>query len=238
MGNCKRLFAGSTIGLGLFVFVATPANAQLALGQGGLTVNDQTNSITWLADFNFPATNRFGLPVCNGTNDPKSCINASGSMRYEAATAWVAAMNAARYLGHSDWQLPTTPANQGGNCSFTGTFGNSFGFNCSAGALGWLYYNALGLTAPNTVVPIPPYTIGPFSNIQPMYYWSQTPAQSGSIGYATFSFNTGFQDANTSPNFMYVLPMIPGKIPEPPPRQAQGFRSIPVARPCTTRLPT
>ena len=227
MGKSKCLFAGRAIGLAVFVFIATPANAQLVLGQGGLTVYDKTNNITWLADFNLPATNRFGLPVCNATNDRKSCINASGSMSYQAATAWGAAMNVTKYLGHSDWQLPTTPANQGGNCSFTGTFGNSFGFNCSAGALGWLYYNALGLTAPNTVVPIPPYTIGPFSNIQPMYYWSQTPGQIGSIGYATFSFNTGFQDANTSPNFMYVLPMIPGKIPGTPAVTGTGLQVTP-----------
>jgi hypothetical protein len=29
-------------------------------------------------------------------------------MNYIAAVAWVAAMNGANYLGHSDWQLPTT----------------------------------------------------------------------------------------------------------------------------------
>jgi hypothetical protein len=29
-------------------------------------------------------------------------------MNYNAAAAWVAAMNAANYLGHNNWQLPTT----------------------------------------------------------------------------------------------------------------------------------
>jgi len=137
------------------------ATVPLTLSVDSLTVYDSVNNFTWLADFNLPATNRFGLPVCNGMSiDPKTCVNPSGSMSYQAATAWVAAMNAANYLGHSNWEVPTTPLIDNTGCSFTGTNGNSFGFNCAGGALGYLYYNALGLKAPNSAVSISSYTIG------------------------------------------------------------------------------
>lgn len=199
-----------------------------ALSADGLTVYDSASNITWLANFNLPATSRFGLPVCSGTTiDQKTCVNASGSMSYRAAAAWVAAMNAANYLGHSNWQVPTTPSLDTTGCSFTGTNGNSFGFNCAAGALGSLYYDTFGLKAPSTAVPMPGNTVGPFSNFQPYYYWSRTNGAIGSIGYATFSFATGFQDANTSPNFMYVLPMIPGKLPGTPAAQGTGLQVNP-----------
>ena len=146
-------------------------------------------------------------------------------MRYQATAAWVAAMNTANYLGHNNWQLPTTPAIDNTGCEFVGPHGNSFAFECAAGALGSLYYKALGLKAPNTAVPLAANTVGPFSNLQPYYYWSQTSGNSG--GYATFSFNTGFQDSNTPFNFMYVLPMIPGKLPGTPAATGQGLQVNP-----------
>ena len=130
-------------------------------------------------------------------------------MNYQAAVAWVNAMNAANYLGHSNWQLPTTP-NLDASCGRTGPNGNSFGFGCTASAFASLY-NALGLKAPNTAVPIPNNAVGPFSNFQPYLYWSQTGAPPPA-GNETFSFATGWQGANTLPNFLYVLPMIQGKI--------------------------
>ena len=130
------------------------AAGALTISADGLTVDDPANGITWLADANLAAGNRFGLPVCTGTaSSPQPCINPSGSMNYPSAAAWVAAMNAANYLGHSDWQLPTNPPHDDG-CGRKGPNGNSFGFGCSASAFGTLY-NALGLKAPSTAVPIP-----------------------------------------------------------------------------------
>jgi len=185
------------------------AAGTLTLSLDGLTVFDSANGITWLASANLAAANRFGLPVCTGTNSsPQPCVNASGSMNYPSAGAWVAAMNAANYLGHSNWQLPTTPPLDPG-CGRKGPNGNSFGFGCSASAFGTLY-NALGLKAPNTAVPIPPNSVGPFTNFQPYIYWSSSSA--GGSGQSTFSFVNGFNGANTGPNFLYLLPMIAGKI--------------------------
>jgi hypothetical protein len=160
------------------------ASAPLQLSPDGATVYDAANRVSWLADFNLPATNRFGLPVCNGSS-PQLCVNPSGSMSYQAAAAWVQAMNSANYLGHTNWQLPTTPTTDQACTKFNPTGGGNFGFNCSLSAMGSLYYNALGLKPPNTAVPIPANTVGPFSNFQPFLYWSQSSA--GTSGYYSFS---------------------------------------------------
>ena len=187
------------------------ADATLVLSPDGSTVYDTVNNISWLADANLAATNRFGLASCKGAG-PQPCVNASGSMQYQGAAAWIAAMNAANYLGHTNWQLPTSPTTDSG-CGKVGPQGNSFGFGCTLNALGSLYYNGLGLKPPNTAAPIPNEAAGPFNNFQPDLYWSQSPGMGGN---ATFSFNSGFQGANTVDNFLYVLPMIPGKIPGTP----------------------
>ena len=193
------------------------AAATWVLSPDGITVYDNVNNISWLANANLPATNRFVIPLCNPSST-QPCINASGSMGYRAAQAWVAAMNAANYLGHTNWQLPTTPKND--SCPFTGPQGNSFGFNCKASALATLYYNnAFGVAAPSTAVPLPNNAATPFSNFQPYLYWSQTITTVSGTGYGTFSFNTGFQGSNSKPNFLYVLPMIPGNVSGTPPGQ-------------------
>ena len=175
------------------------------VGSNGFVVHDVTNGEVWLADANVAAVNRFGLPVCTPTSDPKGCINASGSMTYQAATALVQAMNVAEYLGHSNWQLPTSPDSDA-TCPFSGTHGESFGFGCMASAMGSLYSRTLGLSAPNTAVPMPINATTPFSNFQPYLYWSQSTPDSS--GHGSFSFNSGFQGSNTLPNYLYVLPMI------------------------------
>jgi uncharacterized protein (TIGR03437 family) len=200
------------------------AGGTLVLNSDGITVYDSVNNISWLADANLPATNRFGLPVCTASGT-QPCVNSSGSMSYQAAAAWVAAMNAANYLGHTNWQLPTTPLADSG-CGFVGPQNNSFGYNCSASALGSLYFNALGLKAPNTAVPIPNNMAGPFSNFQPYCYWSQTTPPNGT-GYGSFSFNSGFQGSNTVPNYLYALPMMAGKISGTPSANGTGLQVNP-----------
>jgi hypothetical protein len=189
----------------------------------GMTIYDSESGVTWLADANLPATNRFGIPVCTASR-AEPCINASGSMGYKSAVAWVSAMNAAAYLGHTTWQLPTSPKTDTG-CTKTGPNGNSFGFACAKNAMGALYYQVLGIKAPNTAVPIPKNTASPFANFQPYLYWSGTSA--GGNGYSSLSFNSGFQGANTEYNFLYVLPMLPGKIPGAPAGTGKGLQVNP-----------
>ncbi len=202
------------------------AASTLVPSADGLTAYDSVNNITWLSNANLAAASRFGLPVC-AASAPKTqiCVNASGSMNYQTAAAWAAAMNVANYLGHQNWQLPTTPLTDS-HCGRTGPNGASFGFDCTAGALASLY-NALGFKSPNTAVPISGDTAGPFTNLQPYLYWSESKGASASSGNATFSFATGWQGANTLPNFLYLLPMIPGKLPGTPAATGNGLQVNP-----------
>jgi hypothetical protein len=147
-------------------------------------------------------------------------------MTYTSAVAWVAGMNAYQdpgydppgYLGHDTWQLPTAPhTDTSPSCTAKGPgpYHESFGFGCKENALGFLYYEALGLEAPNTAIPIPPNTVGPFSNLQPNLYWSGSKGgnkNSLACTIANFSFGSGAQGGGCGGDFADVLPMIPAKI--------------------------
>jgi hypothetical protein len=176
-----------------------------------MTVYDAANKVHWLANGNLAATEQFGLPIC-GNSNTVPCVNANGSMSYQAAVAWVAGMNAAHYLGHADWQLPTTPLNDS-SCSSRGPGGGNFGYNCVNSAMGSLYSNVLHLKEPDTAVPIPAKKVGPFRNFQPYLYWSETGYSRVAHGFYSFSFDTGHLGSNVDDHYMYVLPMVEGKIP-------------------------
>ncbi len=226
LGGFHNRWIQTVIGTAALVaFALSPWRTSAALlpSEDGSTVYDTVNNVSWLANFNLPASNTFGLPICSGPGT-QTCVNSSGSMRYSSAAAWVNAMNASNYMGRNNWQLPTSPPADSG-CGKTGPTGNNFGFGCAASAFGYLW-NTLGLKAPNTAVPIPSNTVGPFSNFQPYLYWSQSsgPPPSGNL---TFSFATGWQGANTLPNLLYALPMIPGKIPGTPPFVGHGLHVNP-----------
>jgi hypothetical protein len=195
---------------------------QQLLIPGGDTVYDVVNHVTWLADANLPAKTlpdgtdfRFGLPLCPAlTVEPtEACVNSSGSMNYTSAVAWVQGMNDANYLGHSDWQLPTAPLKDP-DCSGSGPapYREGFAFGCDAGALGYLYYTALGFNAPNTAIPIPPNKVGPFKNFQPNLYWSGSGGGGLACTIANFSFGSGAQGGGCGGDFADVLPSIQGEI--------------------------
>jgi hypothetical protein len=200
--------------------VAPPAGAPLVPAADGQTVYDPNLKVTWLADANLAAKQTFGIPN----------INKNGSMDYATALRWVEAMNnldhGAGYRGHNTWQLPTAPARDE-SCARAGRHGESFGFNCSGSALGSLYYVSLRLREPETAVRIPANKVGPFNNFQPYLYWSGSPAADPKQGFVSFSFNTGFQGANVTRNYLYVLPMIKGKLPGSPPAPGKGLQANP-----------
>ena len=200
---------------------SNPVPWQEVLIPDGQTVYDTVNHVTWLVEFNLPATERFDFPLCYGLDtDPEKCIFASGAMNYETARAWINAMNTYQdptinhvgYLGHSDWQLPSAPLKDP-DCSGTGPkpYREGFAFNCDAGALDYLY-KALGFTAPATAVPIPPNTVGPFSNFQPNVYWSDSAGGGLTCTIANFNFANGAQGGGCGGDFGSVLPMIDGEI--------------------------
>src|SRR5262249_13394841 len=132
----------------------------------------------------------------------------------------------------SNWQIPTTPPTDS-TCSFgSGGAGNAFGWGCSASALGALY-NQLGLSAPAAAVPGPNIPIGPLTNFQPSLYWSGTTGRElqGQVGCCgTFSFNSGWQGSNITSNFLFLLPMIAGKIPGTPASSGTALQVNPGAQ--------
>ena len=200
---------------------------RLVLLPNGETVYDVVNHVTWLADADLHARQRFGISLC-GDPSADPCINASGIMDYPSATAWILAMNNANYLGHSNWQLPTTPFTDPTRCAEKGPPGNSFGFGCDANALGYRYHKALGFQAPNTAVPMPPNRVGPFRNFQPDLYWSSSSGGDGLTGsIATFNSASGAQGGGTGSDFLYILPMILGEIPGTPPASGTGLQVNP-----------
>jgi hypothetical protein len=194
----------SVLALALSVQFAFRAQAALVPSADGTMVYDTVMHVTWLADANLPSTQTFGVPG----------INPSGSMNYATAVAWVAQLNAynngAGWLGHNNWTLPTTPQIDS-TCNLLGPNGN-FGVGCVDDAMSSLF-TSLGLQFPDTAVPIPANSVGPFINFQPYLYWSDTANGRDSNGYFTFSFNTGWQGGNLNPFYMYALPMVQGQVP-------------------------
>jgi hypothetical protein len=197
-----------------------PASLPLVPAADGQTIYDPNLKVTWLSDGNLAVKQTFG--VAN--------INKSGSMDYATALRWIDAMNkldhGAGYLGHNNWQLPTTPS-QDKTCARTGRHGESFGFHCSGSALGSLYYGALALREPDTAVRLPANTVGPFHDFQPYLYWSGSAAADPKQGFVSFSFNSGFQGANVPLNYLYVLAVIKGKLPGTPPAAGNGLQVNP-----------
>jgi hypothetical protein len=204
----------AVVGLSTGVLMSAQQSGRFVASADGLTVRDNVLHVTWAADLNLPAKQKYGLAVHD-----------SGSMTYPIARRWVAALNAAKYAGRSDWTLPAMPATDS-TCSVArGPNGNSFGFDCTSNPMGSLYYRGLGIKKPNTGVPIPANTVGPFRNFQPYLYWSLNGKERRRAGRAgqrqaerqngdhAFSFNTGWQGGNVSDHVMYVLPMIEGALP-------------------------
>ena len=117
-------------------FVALDVHASLVPSADGKTVYDTVLRVNWLAEANLPAPAnnlQFGLN-----------INPDGSMSYATAVLWVAALNSMNggsgYLGHHNWQLPTTPHTDL-SCNSTGPmpYQNSFGFGCMNSDMGSLF---------------------------------------------------------------------------------------------------
>ncbi len=168
----------------------------LHAGADGKTVYDSAADITWLADANLAATQRFGI----------TGIARDGSMTAETAASWIAAMNKTRWLGRNDWALPHAV-----RCGK--------GFNCDASPLGRLYYIGLGLRPGEPVVATPDTSVSGFHDLQPYLYWAcaAESLHGPCVGAPaprfawSFSFGNGFQGTDLTRNNLYVMVYHPGK---------------------------
>jgi hypothetical protein len=176
------------------------AEAALVASENGETVYDSVNDVTWLANANLAATKSFGVRG----------LNPDGSMAWTTAQNWIAAMNAANYLGSNKWGLPATKLPDA-NCS-QNPKSAAFGYGCIGSQMGNLYYNDFGGVRGSTIQlqHKPSYDL--FNNFQPYLYWSSTlwtPVRNSAF---SFSFGNGFQGTNVFVNAMYAIAVVPGKV--------------------------
>lgn len=143
--------------------VVTTVDAALISRLGGQAVYDTEQDITWMADSNLAATNRFGV-----------AIPASGFMTWSTANDWISGMNAENYLGFNDWRLPVSVFPDAG-CSVNGS-GTEFtaGMGCTASELDHLFYNGIGATAGGSILNGDPTELAKFSNVQSNGFWTAT----------------------------------------------------------------
>lgn len=118
---------------------AVPAHAELVPSAGGQAVYDTEKNLSWIANANLGATQTFGV----------AGINPDGSMSWDTAKRWIAAMNAARYLGSARWRMPATQLPDRG-CSQRPKSA-AFGYNCTGSEMGYLYYSELGGVKGSTI---------------------------------------------------------------------------------------
>jgi hypothetical protein len=185
----KTTLLGAVSGF-LIALVSGSVSAALVPKLGGQVVYDTDRNITWVADANLAASNTFGI----------AGVNADGTMDEGLTTAnqWIAAMNAANYLGFNNWRLPTT-LQPDPSCERQDEFG-SRGLNCSGSEMGHLFYIELAATAGSSVLDTgDPAELAKFTNIKakpkpgPDKYLSSTLFPSESAIYV-FEFGAGVQD--------------------------------------------
>ncbi len=175
---------------------------------------DTALDITWLANANLADTIAFGV----------TGIEIDGSMTWTKAYEWIAAMNAAAYLGKSDWRLPTVTDTGTSGCNFAYT-GTDCGYNVNlaSGEMAHLFYGTLSNTGDFNTSGIPtgcsggpPYCLtndGPLSNLQPSLYWSGTGYPPPFPGYAwVFNFGNGKQDFFDKTWNLFAWAVRPGDI--------------------------
>ena len=213
MKGCSNYFFGLLVILGSL----GTAEATLHSRLGGTIVYDDDLDISWLANANLADTNTFGV----------SGITAAGTMNWDTANNWIAAMNAFNgglgYLDHSDWRLPNTLLPNDPSCTTdaagtTPSGSGATGFNCSGSEMGHLFYTELSGTAGNQVTLSGDSDLGLFTNIEddesvsPLtssYFASE--AGSGTNAWR-FRFGTGSQAAINKNFNLYAWAVLDGDV--------------------------
>jgi hypothetical protein len=157
-------------------------------GNGYEGLYDDVLDITWLADANLTDSNLFGLPLStplglhpsdtSGVNGTIQDLLISTGMNWPGALHWIDAMNAASYLGETQWRLPAPDI----TCAISS-------FTCDSSELGHMFYNNLSGTGGSDVTSTgDPAVLALISNLQSSVYfsnttWSDSSAQVWSTNY-------------------------------------------------------
>jgi hypothetical protein len=197
MTTIKALFVAAALCAAVQNIVV--ADATLVASDDGEAVYDAVNDVTWLANANLAATKSFGV----------GGINPDGSMGWTTAQEWIAAMNAANFLGTNRWSLPATRLPDD-TCSQMPKAA-AFGYGCVGSQMGYLYYHELGGVKGSTIELQHGDRYRLFKNVQPYLYWSSTLWTRVPNSAFSFSFGNGFQGTNVFVNAMYAMAVAPGK---------------------------
>jgi hypothetical protein len=181
----------------------TSSEAALLARAGGAAVYDTDLNITWLADANLAASNPFGVAGIN-----------AGNMNWDTTKVWIGALNAAAYLGVSNWRLPTT-TEPDPSCDLQtdprGGFplqGNTY--NCIGSEMGHLFYVELGGTALHSIATTHNASYGLFNNLPALDYWSGTGYEPDATRAWAFGFLIGRQGAGSTGNGFFAWAVAPG----------------------------
>lgn len=192
-------------------------------GRGaGRAVYDSNTGLSWALDANLPALENFGFnatttitadnamapnPPTNGGTLTLPMINHDGTIYFDAVDpksttpGWISAMNAAKYAGSSKWTLP------------------------SEIQIAQLYAD-MGVAVGDTRLEWP-FPSGPFTHLQPGFYWGcareagsssavcdltqnapPNPKYSGNMEWS-FNFDDGFEGTDQDNKMFYVMVYYP-----------------------------
>ena len=187
-----------------------------ALVDRGDAIFDPSTNLEWLWHANLAEVEHFGVL---GIRD-------DGRMSWETAQAWIAAMNAASFLG-GGWRLPLTvqPDPTCGSQFDAGTPYpvQGWGYNCTGSELGDLFYNKLGGRAGQTVLDpsgdsheeIENLYLFEFRSIKSDVYWSGTEAAPYPTDAWAFLTEGGYQSISGKGDRWFAWPVRPVVVPLP-----------------------
>ena len=196
------------IRMAAFVLAAgLSGTAQAALhDRGGGLIYDDVLNVTWQQEANLSRTQSFGVSYISSQ---------AGTMTWYNAQTWLAAMNAANYLGYSDWRFPTVKPINGVafNDQFSTNGTTDVGFNITSVNSEMAHLanvDLIGMSqtcSPDSPVAPPncsQVNIGLFKNIQLVYaYISGADVYPGSDDYRAFVFNSPVSVNSVSFNYGY-----------------------------------
>lgn len=171
---------------------------------------DTALNITWLADANYAKTSNY------------AAANSSGQMTWDEAKTWADNLVVGAY---SDWRLPNMVDSGSNGCNFAYS-GTDCGFNVSASTseMAHLYYVTLGNKAYYNTSGSGPQSgwglsnTGPFSNVQPGFYWSGVEYAPSTTHAWNFYTGSGGQSYTNKRNELSAWAVRPGDVaavPEP-----------------------
>ena len=183
-----------------------------AQAPAGAIVDDPALGVHWFADGNL-AGDAAARAAVGGDWSAKGPhpIAPNGTMSYPTAKAWVAALNAAKYLGHDDWQLPVEPKKDK-SCHSVGPSGFWFGPGCKSSALGHVYTETFHRSFPQPLVGTVSNRVGGVHDLQPGLYWAPKAKTAwDDAAVHTYSFLADVRGRNTAKgNYFFVLPVLRG----------------------------